>query len=49
MNAGVVVGGWGFVWAAYALSGIAFLGYGISLILKVRSEAARDAMDGESK
>jgi hypothetical protein len=49
MNAGVVVGGWEFVWTAYVLTGIVFFGYAISLIVKVRAEAARDAMDGDAK
>ena len=41
---GVVVGGWEFVWAAYALTGIAFLTYGVMVVTKVR-EARRRALD----
>ncbi len=42
---GVVVGGWEFVWAAYALTGIAFLTYGVMVVTRVR-EAHRRAPDG---
>lgn len=40
MTEGVVVGGWGFVWGAYALTFTAFIAYGIMLVLRVRSEGA---------
>lgn len=38
---GVIQGGWEFVWAAYGVSFAAFVGYGISLALRYRSERAR--------
>jgi len=31
MTGGVVIGGWGFVWAAYGITAAAFLIYGITL------------------
>ncbi len=33
---GVVTGGWGYVIAAYAITSLAFLIYGVSLIRRVR-------------
>ena len=36
MNQGVIVGGWEFVWAAYGLTGAAFLLYGIMLLKRLR-------------
>ncbi len=45
MNAGVVIGGWEYVWAAYALTGAAFLIYGVMLVTRLREERTRDAMD----
>lgn len=41
MTEGVVTGGWGFVWAAYALTAAGFLIYGWSLWSRLR-EANRD-------
>ena len=38
---GVVTGGWGFVWAAYAITTLAFLFYGVSLIARLRAERRR--------
>ncbi|HEX7152620.1 MAG TPA: hypothetical protein VF618_14115 [Thermoanaerobaculia bacterium] len=38
MNTGIVQGGWEFVVAAYALTGTAFLVYGISLWTRLRRE-----------
>ena len=38
MSGGVITGGWGFVWAAYTLTTVAFLIYGISLIARLRHE-----------
>lgn len=49
MNAGVVIGGWEYVWAAYALTGGAFLIYGLMLVTKLREERSRDAMDGKAE
>lgn len=34
---GVIVGGWGFVIAAYAVTGAGLLGYGIWLVRRYRS------------
>ena len=33
---GIVQGGWEFVWAAYGLTAAVFVGYGISLIARLR-------------
>ena len=33
---GVITGGWGFVVAAYSLTGAVFLVYAISLIIRLR-------------
>lgn len=49
MNGGVVVGGWEYVWAAYGLTGISFLIYGVMLITRLREEHFRAAKDGEAK
>ena len=48
MTEGVVVGGWGFVWAAYALTFGAFVVYGVMLLLRVREERRR-AADGAAE
>ena len=34
---GTITGGWGFVWAAYGLTGIALFIYGVTLITRLRS------------
>jgi hypothetical protein len=49
MNGGVVVGGWEYVWAAYGITALAFIVYGVSLITKLREERARDRAEGETK
>jgi hypothetical protein len=49
MNGGVVVGGWEYVWAAYGITALAFLVYGVTLIAKLREERARAAAEGETK
>jgi len=49
MNQGVVVGGWEFVWAAYGITTLVLLVYGVSLITKLREERGRAASDGETK
>ena len=36
MTGGYVTGGWGFVWAAYGLTAIALLTYGVTLITRLR-------------
>jgi len=48
---GVVSGGWEYVWAAYVLSGLVFLGYFLSVHLRYRSELARQqaASPGEDR
>ena len=42
MSGGVVVGGWSYVIAAYAVTGIALLLYGVSLMMRLRAEVQRD-------
>ena len=46
MTEGIVVGGWEFVWAAYVLTGTAFLIYGVTLITRLREEHSRAAAKG---
>jgi hypothetical protein len=38
---GIVVGGWGFVWAAYLVSAVVLLGYAFSVHRRYRSERDR--------
>jgi hypothetical protein len=38
---GVIQGGWGFVVAAYCVSGIVLIGYAISVHVRYRAERAR--------
>jgi heme exporter protein CcmD len=38
---GVIVGGWEFVWAAYAVTAVVLLGYAVSVHLRYRAERAR--------
>ena len=38
---GIVVGGWEFVWAAYALTAIALLAYGVMVVTRAREERRR--------
>jgi hypothetical protein len=40
---GVLEGGWEFVWAAYGITAAVFLGYAVSLLLRLRGERARAA------
>ena len=42
MTGGVVVGGWGFVVAAYALTAAGFLIYGITLIRRLKEMKSDD-------
>ena len=42
---GVIQGGWGFVVAAYAVSGVVLLGYAISVHLRYRAERGRARRD----
>ena len=46
---GVVTGGWEFVWGAYALTGVAFLVYGVTIITKLRDEIRRYESDGAAR
>ncbi len=46
---GIVVGGWEFVWAAYALTGLAFLAYGVMVITGLREAHRRAAKGGSSR
>lgn len=39
---GVVIGGWEFVWSAYALTAVALLAYGVMVVTRAR-EARRRA------
>ena len=38
---GVLSGGWGFVWAAYGITGAVLIGYTLSLLVRLRHERAR--------
>lgn len=49
MTGGVVVGGWEYVWAAYGVTALAFIVYGVTLITKLREERARAAAGGETR
>lgn len=49
MTGGVVVGGWEYVWAAYAITFIAFIVYGVTLVTKIREEQAREAENGNTR
>lgn len=40
---GVIEGGWEYVWAAYALTGLAFLIYSVSVLSRYRREQRREA------
>jgi hypothetical protein len=42
---GVVQGGWGFVWAAYAVTGAVFILYSLSVVWRYRVERARATRD----
>ena len=41
MNGGYLIGGWGFVWAAYGLTLFALTAYGVSLFIRLRNERSR--------
>jgi hypothetical protein len=49
MSGGVVTGGWEFVWAAYGLTGAAFIIYGVTLITRFREERTRSARTGNAE
>ena len=38
---GIVTGGWEFVWAAYALTAIALIAYGVMAVTRSREERRR--------
>ena len=38
---GIVIGGWEFVWAAYALTAIALIAYGVMTVTRSREERRR--------
>jgi hypothetical protein len=42
MTGGVVVGGWEFVIAAYSLTALAFVIYGVSLAMRLRESRNHD-------
>ncbi|HEX2121746.1 MAG TPA: hypothetical protein VHL59_08900 [Thermoanaerobaculia bacterium] len=42
MTEGVVTGGWGFVWAAYALTAAGFIIYGVMLMTRLREAEKND-------
>lgn len=42
MNDGVVSGGWEFIWAAYGITAAMFIGYTISLVLRLREVKRHD-------
>lgn len=41
MSGGFVSGGWGYVWAAYSLTTIALVLYGVTLFARLRQERLR--------
>jgi heme exporter protein D len=46
---GVIEGGWGFVWAAYGISTAWLALYGISLVLRLRSERRRQEREASRR
>lgn len=42
MTGGIVTGGWAFVWAAYGITGVALLGYGLGLALRLRGGTSKE-------
>ena len=38
---GIIVGGWEFVWAAYVLTAIVLLGYGVMVVTGSREDRRR--------
>jgi heme exporter protein D len=38
---GIVIGGWEFVWAAYALTAIALASYGVMVVTRSREHRRR--------
>jgi hypothetical protein len=46
MGAGVIEGGWSFVYAAYGISAAILIGYAVSLHRRYRAERRRDEPRG---
>ncbi len=44
---GMIVGGWGYVWSAYAITAGALLFYGVTLITRLREETSRSRMEAK--
>jgi hypothetical protein len=44
-DAGVIHGGWGYVWAAYVLSALVLFGYALLVHVTYRAERARAARE----
>jgi heme exporter protein D len=45
MTNGVITGGWAYVWAAYGLTTLVFLLYGVTLFTRLREERSRLARE----
>lgn len=43
MTTGVIVGGWEYVYAAYAVTALILIGYAVSVMVRHRQELARRA------
>ena len=43
MNAGVIRGGWEFVWAAYTVTAAILMGYALSVFVRYRAALRRRA------
>jgi heme exporter protein CcmD len=41
-GAGVIEGGWSYVWAAYGISAVILIGYAVSLHRRYRAERRKD-------
>lgn len=40
---GVITGGWGYVWAAYGITAVVLVVYGVTLVTRLREEWSRAA------
>ena len=45
MTNGVITGGWAYVWAAYGLTTVVLLLYGVTLFTRLREERSRAARE----
>jgi len=45
MTGGMIPGGWNFVVAAYSLTAIVLAIYGVSVIVRLRAEIAKESED----